>query len=93
MHRYAVPIVAAAMVTLALTGLWLSPTTAYGPSGTTRCGPALQEWPQTFEEVAGRCHLLRQERMRLGLAMGGLMLGAAIPLWLACRPRREEPEP
>ena len=92
MRRNAVPIVAAVMVTLALAVLWLSTTTAYGPSGNTRCGPALQEWRQTFDEVAGRCHLARQERMRLGLAMAALMLGTALLLWLACRHTRKEPE-
>lgn len=93
MRRHAVPIVTAVLVTVALTVLWLTPTTAYGPSGTTRCGPALQEWRQTFDDLAGRCHLLRQERMRLGLAMAGLMLLAALPLWLTSRPRGGNPTP
>lgn len=82
MRRFAVPILVAVMVIAALAVLWLTPTTAYGPTGRTRCGPALQEWRETFGDVGGRCHLLRQERMRLGLAVAGVMIAAAGAVWL-----------
>jgi hypothetical protein len=62
------------MLTLVLTGaalavLSLGNTTAYEPNGRTRCGPAIQEIENLFRPVAGRCHLARQDRLRLGLRM------------------------
>jgi hypothetical protein len=75
MRRWVVPLVTLVLIGVALAVLWLGNTTAYEPDGRTRCGPALQEMENLFRDVAGRCHLARQDRLRLGLRMAGAMAG------------------
>jgi len=75
MRRWVVPLVTLVLIGVALGVLWLGNTTAYEPDGRTRCGPALQEMENLFRDVAGRCHLARQDRLRLGVRMAGAMAG------------------
>jgi hypothetical protein len=75
MRRWVAPLVTLVLIGVALAVLWLGNTTAYEPDGRTRCGPALQEMENLFRDVAGRCHLARQDRLRLGLRMAGAMAG------------------
>jgi hypothetical protein len=73
-RRWTLPLLTAVLVVVALGVLWLGNTTAYEPDGRTRCGPAIQEIENVFRRVAGRCHLARQDRLRLGLRMATAML-------------------
>lgn len=81
LRRWSVPLVTMALIGVALTVLWLGNTTAYEPDGHTRCGPAIQEFSQLFDEVRGRCHLARQDRLRLGLRMAAAMALAGAIFW------------
>ena len=74
MRRWTLPLLTAVLMVVALGVLWLGNTTAYEPHGRTRCGPAIQEIENMFRPVAGRCHLARQDRLRLGLRMATAML-------------------
>jgi hypothetical protein len=80
--RRVVPVVTAVLIGVALAVLWLGNTTAYEPDGRTRCGPAIQEMPNVFADVAGRCHLARQDRLQLGLRMATVMavVGAVVSI-------------
>jgi hypothetical protein len=83
-RRWIVPMVTVVLVGVALAVLWLGNTTAYEPDGRTRCGPAVQEIENLFSDVAGRCHLARQDRLRLGIRMATAMslVGAVVALAL-----------
>jgi hypothetical protein len=80
--RRVVPVATAVLILVALAALWLGNTTAYEPDGRTRCGPAIQELPEMFGQVGGRCHLARQDRLQLGLRMATVMavVGAVISI-------------
>lgn len=69
----------------ALAVLWLGGVSAFTPAGRTHCGPAVQEWPNLFRDVAGRCHLARQDRLWLGLQVTGAMAAAALAVTAARR--------
>lgn len=90
MRRWVVPLVTLVLVGVALAVLWLSNTTAYEPDGRTRCGPAIQELENLFGDVAGRCHLARQDRLRLGLRMATAMtlVGAVVSMAVETGERR-----
>ena len=88
--RRAVPLATAVLIGAALAVLWLANTTAYGREGATRCGPAVQELPNLFSDVAGRCHLARQDRLQLGLRTATLMAvaGGVITMGIELGERR-----
>lgn len=92
MRRWIVPLVTVVLVGVALAVLWLGNTTAYEPDGRTRCGPALQEMQNLFSDVAGRCHLARQDRLRLGIRMAGAMLLVGGVISVALEMRSPQPE-
>src|SRR3990170_5323670 len=87
MRRRVVPAVTLVLIVVALAVLWLGTPTAYEPDGRTRCGPALQEMENLFRDVAGRCHLARQDRLRLGVRLAaamagfGAIVGLALEMW------------
>ena len=89
-RRWIVPLVTVVLVGVALAVLWLGNTTAYEPDGRTRCGPAVQEIDNLFADVAGRCHLARQDRLRVGLRMATAMtlVGAVVGIALEMGERR-----
>src|SRR3990170_2549823 len=93
MRRRVVPAVTLVLIGVALAVLWLGNTTAYEPEGRTRCGPALQEMENLFRDVAGRCHLARQDRLRLGFRMATVMavVGAVVGLGLDMGEKRSRP--
>ena len=83
-------VVLAVLAGAALAVVWLGGVSAFTPDGRTHCGPAIQEWPNLLRDVAGRCHLARQDRLRLGLQVVAAMLAAALATlaarrWLAGR--------
>ena len=84
----AAAVTVAAMVAAALAVMWVgNQVSAFTPDGRTRCGPALQEWRALFDEVSGRCHEARRDRLWLGIQVAAAMSVAAAVVLAAAGPR------
>lgn len=70
-----------ALTVTAVAVLWLSGVTIFERGGRTYCGRSLQELPNLLDtDLAGRCHLTRQARLRLGLQMAATMVLVGLAL-------------